>query len=75
MYNIEVTIREGINVWRQNASVRKGQFNGSPYCLFDDLMVALNGHRDPAFLIEYATIYFNKQTGKLPFTFGKASGV
>ena len=75
MYNIEVTIREGGKVWRQSASVRGCQFNGSPYYLFDDLMVVLNGHRDPAFLIEYATKYFSKQTGKLPFAFGKASGV
>ena len=60
MYNIEVTIRRGSMMWRQSASVREGQFDGSPYYLFDDLVWALNGYRDPKCFIDYAEKFFNR---------------
>ena len=60
MYNIEVTIREGGVVWRQRASVREGQFNGSPYYLFDDLFMALNEFRNPICFTDYTRKFFDK---------------
>lgn len=47
-------------VWRQSASVREGQFDGSPYYLFDDLFTALNEHRNPICFTTYARKFFDK---------------
>lgn len=74
MYKIEVTINDGKRLWRRRAAIRKNRFNGNPYYLFDDLMTALNGFRDLACFIEYATKYFSEQIGKWPFALGKAPG-